>query len=524
MRRLVCGAVAPWGAVTLAEALPAKLFEKAKYVGQRYEPGSGVEYVTYRMANAPSENSPVYALLEFSAKEMGPMFDKFVSEGLMPPGLVVCVSPGFLPPEIDSGSRWYLRGEEFDQPSAEYAAFLTKELLPAAAKAAGVTLTDDPNLHFVAGGSSGGAAAWHLVWYGKDYFRRAYLASPTFSDVRGAEIAPYLIRKTESKPVRVYITLGDIEPDRSFGDSFAVGLAARGSFDYAGYPCRMEYFPEGGHLAGKSSEAVMRRMIEFTWRGWREGPVKPTRNPLRVDEVIKAGTTWEKYAGEFPAPVEVKGSKGKYVVEGGKIVFVAKDGSRKVVYEGKGKVTAVTFGKDDGRLFATDLGRRFVLSFNVRKDGTLAAVYRHSPLTLPVDPTIVGAYDLCYLAGCDRMLAATELGIQGAHHFGATDVIIPLPDDLPATRVAVRDGWLYAASGARQWRRPLNPNPPKQDTTAYACEGEHRSTPHLPFFRGAIGKKSVILDNFFDSPTGKSMQVPVPKGDAAAQAAANGDF
>lgn len=508
----------------LGAVCPPELFPEAKCIGEKFEPGSSVAYTAYRMANAPRENAPVYVLLEFAAKTMGPMFDRFVTEGLIPPGLMICVSPGWLRPEIDSGSRWYLRGEEFDQPSAEYAAFLTRELLPAAAKQAGMRLSDDPNLHFVAGGSSGGAAAWHLVWYGRDYFRRAYLASPTFSDVRGAEIAPYLIRKTESKPVRVYITLGDIEPDRHPGDSFAAGLAARSSFDYAGYPCRLEYFPEGGHLSGKASEDVMRRMIAFTWAGWKTGPVKPLRNPLRVDEVIRAGTTWEPYVGDFPAAAEARGAKGRYVVERGQIVLVGADGVRRTVYGGSDKVTAVAFGKDDGRLFASDLGRRFILSFNVRADGTLAAAYRHAPLTLPVDPKVLGAFDLCYFAGCNRMLAATELGVQGIHHFGATDVIIPLPGDLPATRVAVRDGWLYVASGAKRWRRPLNPNPPPQDTTAYACQGEHRATPHLPFFKGAIGRRSVILDNFFDTPAGQAMQTPVPTGEAAAQAAANGDF
>ena len=524
MKGIVFLAAAAWAGLSFGEGRPAELFAEAKYKGQTYEPGSSVAYTAYRMANAPSQDAAVYVLLEFNAKAMGPMFDKFAAEGLMPPGLVVCVSPGWLPPEVDSGSRWYLRGEEFDQPSAEYAAFLTKELVPAAAKAAGMRISDDPNLHFVAGGSSGGAAAWHLVWYGKGYFRRAYLASPTFSDVRGAEIAPYLIRKTESKPVRVYITLGDIEPDRHPGDSFAVGLAARSSFDYAGYPCRREYFPEGGPLAGKATEDVMRRMIEFTWRGWRKGPVEPLRNPPRVDEVIKAGTTWEPFEGEFPAAVVAQGAKGTYAVENGKIVFTDLAGVRKVVYDGSDTVTAVAFGKDDGRLFASDLGRRFVLSFNVRKDGTLAAAYRHSPLSLPVDPKVLGAYDLAYFAGCNRLLAATELGVQGVHHFGATDVIIPLPDDLPATRVAVKDGWLYVMSGDKKWRREMTPNPPPQDTTAYACKGEHRNTAHLPFFKGAIGKRSVILDNFFDTPAGQAMQVPVPTGEAAAQAAANGDF
>lgn len=508
----------------LAAVLPAQLFDEAKCVGRAYEPGSEVKYVAYRMAGAPATNAPVYALLEFSAKEMGPMFDGFAADGLMPPGLVVCISPGFLPPEVSEGRRWYLRAEEFDQPNREYADFVTRELLPAAAVRAGVTLSADPNLHFVAGGSSGGAAAWHLVWYGRDYFRRAYLASPTFSDVRGAQIMPFLVRKTEAKPVRVFITMGDVEPDRHPGDSFAVGFAARSSLDYAGYPCLLEYFPAGGHLSGKASPATMRRMISFTWANWQTQPVVATGNPPRVNEVIAKGTAWEPYQGTFPAKEPVRGFGGTYEAEGGSIVFVSDAGARKTVYSGGVRITGLSRAHDAGRLYATDAGRRFVLSFALRRDGTLGPACRHAPITLPVDPTILGANDLCYFPNCQRLLAATELGVTGFHHMGAEDVILPLPDDLPATRVAVKDGWLYAASGERVWRRKTNPEETPQDTTAYLSKGEHRYTAHLPFFKAATGKKSVLLPNFFYTEEGLKGQPPIPTGDAAAQAAANGDF
>ena len=94
----------------------------------------------------------------------------------------------------------------------------------------------------------------------------------------------------------------------------------------------------------------------------------------------------------------------------------------------------------------------------------------------------------------------------------------------PATRVAVKDGWLYAASGERVWRRKTNPEETPQDTTAYLSKGEHRYTAHLPFFKAAAGKKSVLLPNFFYTEEGLKGQPPIPTGDAAAQAAANGDF
>ena len=55
----------------------------------------------------------------------------------------------------------------------------------------------------------------------------------------------------------------------------------------------------------------------------------------------------------------------------------------------------------------------------------------------------------------DRILAATELGIQGVVSFGITDLILPLPGDLPAEKVAVCGKVMYVASGDKIFYREL---------------------------------------------------------------------
>lgn len=482
-----------------ASGAEGRLIPKTVYTGRVCKPGSEVKYTCYLMADAPASDCAVYAMLEFDAERMGRMFDGFAAERMIPPGLVVCIDPGFLPAALPGAGRWYLRGEQFDQTGGDYAEFVIKELLPAAAERAGVTLSGDPDMHFVAGGSSGGNAAWCLAWYGHGYFRRAYLASPTFSAIRGGEDIPTLIRKTEAKPIRVYITLGDVEPDRVFGDSFAVGLSGYSSLCYAGYPCMLEYFPRGGHLAGKGSPDTMRRVMSFTWKDWRTKDVEVHSDQVRVYEIVERGGAWKTFDGAFPEGKDAETHAGTYRVKDGRICLVGKDGKLRVATREIDGVSALVFRKNAGRLFAAVPGRRFIFSFTVRKDGSLGAAYKHAPLHLAVDCRVVGAKDLCLQESTGRLLAATELGVQGIHHFGSTDVIIPLPEDVPATRVAIDGGWLYAASGDRMWRRPLRKDPPKQDTTVYAAEGEPRISAHHRFFTDAAGKKSVVLEGRFPS-------------------------
>jgi hypothetical protein len=78
-----------------------------------------------------------------------------------------------------------------------------------------VTLSTDPNDRAIAGNSSGAIAAVAAAWNRPDAFRRVFSAIGTYVGRRGGNELPVLIRKTEPKPLRVflqdgmYVTNGD---------------------------------------------------------------------------------------------------------------------------------------------------------------------------------------------------------------------------------------------------------------------------------------------------------------------------
>ena len=196
------------------ETIIENKFAKCCITGCKYEKGSYFEYDIYTAK--PDENAKelaLYVLLEHSFETMPEMLKQLMQEEIIPFGVVVFIRPGVLNPTIETGTIRKMRAEEFDQYGPEFSNFIIEELIPDVCQITGETLSSNPDMHFICGGSSGGLAAWNAVWFRNDYFHRAFLSSPTFSAMRGGEEAMVIARKTETKPIKLYVTTGTEEPD-----------------------------------------------------------------------------------------------------------------------------------------------------------------------------------------------------------------------------------------------------------------------------------------------------------------------
>ncbi len=359
----------------------------------------------------------VYLFLEWgrsAADALAPL----MASGELPSGICLFTFPGTLPATLPGGAARWMRAAEYDQIGPEFPSFLADELVPDAERRLGVKASRNPDLHFIAGASSGGIAAWNACWFRNDFFRLGYLNSPTFSAMRGGETLMPLARKSETRPIRAWITAGTDEPDYFFGDSYFVALDAMGALRFAGYDVRSEVFPGEGHGARWCSSAHLAKVAKWLFRGWRTEPVRALGNPVRVRDFVVAGELWRPSAFKMPPPV------------------------REVV------------STDKWRVYSVDPGNRFVMAASVDRDGTRGAPQRQTPLTTIWDVRQPGGFALALCAD-DRLLVATEAGVQGVVAFGLADFILPLPGDLPADNVALVGNTLYAASGDRVFERPV---------------------------------------------------------------------
>lgn len=440
-----------------------KQFTKCSITGCNFERGSYFEYDIYAVKpDAKANELALYVLLEHSFDTMPAMLKQFMLEELIPFGIVVFIRPGVLNPTIPTGTSRNMRAAEFDQYGPDFSNFLVEELIPEVCRISGETLSSQPDMHFICGGSSGGLAAWNAVWFRNDYFRRAFLSSPTFSAMRGGEEAMVIARKTETKPIRLYITSGTEEPDYFFGSSLLAAQNAASALEFAGYDFRFEQFNGEGHCCRRDDVTLWRRMMGFLWANWETVPVRPLFNQIRIRKLTASGSSWQRYNGTFPERQPAAFNGGIYTFSGGNIYF-EKDGIKQIAAGGFEKITALGISSDKWRLYIADAARRFIYAMSIFPDGSLDQCCKLAPLHLRYDFTTPGASDITVLAD-DRVLAATELGIQGIVSFGLTDLILPLPGDLPAERVTVYQNTLYAASGEQIFVRKLKISAGKSDT------------------------------------------------------------
>jgi enterochelin esterase-like enzyme len=190
------------------------------------------------------------------------VFDNLIHRGEMPVTVGVFINPGVVPATVEGGEPRANRSFEYDTLSDHYARFLLEELLPEVQKT--YTLTSDPNQRAICGVSSGGICAFTAAWERPDAFRRVLSHVGSFVNIRGGHVYPSLIRKTEPKPLRVYLQDGAGDLDNLHGNWPLANQEMAAALKFAGYDYRFDY-GDGGHN-GKHGGAILPDGLRWLWR------------------------------------------------------------------------------------------------------------------------------------------------------------------------------------------------------------------------------------------------------------------
>lgn len=389
----------------------------------------------------------VYVHLEQNIAKASECLAPLMESGTIPQGMIVSLSPGWCNDSAGRGRRW-MRAVEFDSAGPSFPDALVEEIIPFCARTLGVTVDPSPDRHFITGASSGGFAAFNACWYRNDFFRRCYCNSPTFSNIRAGNTLMPLVRKSESRPIRVWISVGTTEPDYFFGDSYLVAADAASALRFAGYEVRYDRLANEGHGARFGSVDYTRQVMTWLFEDWKKKGVTVTTDQIRVRDLVKKGDDWRECAYEMPPPV------------------------------------LETRSTDGWRAIYVSPTNRFIMTARVNRDGSRDQVYRMAPLELAWNVSRPGGKALAQLED-GRILVATELGVQGAVPFGILDLVLPLPGDLPCDNLTVAGDTLYAASGRRVFRRTLakraaDPAKTSAPTTPGYADGFGYSRRHEP--------------------------------------------
>jgi len=194
------------------------------------------------------------------------VFDNLIHRGELPPIVGIFIDPGYLADELPETRGWRPRPQnrsfEYDTLSDQYARFLLEEILPEVGK--DLNLTTDPNQRAICGISSGGICAWTVAWERPDEFRKVLSHVGSFTNIRGGHVYHALIRKTEPKPIRVFLQDGSGDLDNSHGNWPLANQQMAASLKFAKYDYKLVY-GEGGHN-GIHGGAILPESLKWLWR------------------------------------------------------------------------------------------------------------------------------------------------------------------------------------------------------------------------------------------------------------------
>jgi len=267
----------------------------------------------------------------------------------------VFVMPGRVKaPSADALDRMN-RSFEYDAVSGDYARFLIDEMLPFVAQTHGLTLSADPNDRAIAGNSSGAIAAFVAAWQRPDAFRRVFSGIGTYVGLRGGNGLSVLVRKTEAKPIRLFLQDGQNDQNNYTGSWFAANQDMLSALEFAGYDVRHEW-GDGEHNS-RHATALFPDALRWLWRDW-PAPIKANPEGKSRQDVLQTlvpGEDWQLVSdGHRHTDGPAVNDKGELFFSdpaNNRIHKVGLDGKVSVFAENTNGANGMMFGPD-GRLYA----------------------------------------------------------------------------------------------------------------------------------------------------------------------------
>jgi gluconolactonase len=465
------------------------------------------------------------------------VLDNLIQKGDIPVTIGVFIDPGVVNALSPGQQNRYDRSYEYDALDDRYSRFLLEEILPEVAKH--YNISTDPNDRAIAGASSGGIVAFNVAWNRPDSFHRVLSYIGSFTNVRGGDEIATLIRKTEPKPLRVFLQDGSADLNIYAGNWFLANQEIYSALQYAGYESNFVTGTEDHNW--KQGGAIFPDALRWLWKDYPKPVATPVAYQERgVYDVLEPGKDWELvgqgyhfsdglavdklgnvfftdsasnriYKIDLDGKVAVWkenangptgmifGPDGRLyaaqpharrivaytpdgaetvIAEGvdpndlavtshGEIYFTDSDnhrvwfidakGNKRIVDSSLANPNGVRTSPDESLLLVSDTLNKWVWSFQIQPDGSLADAVPFYRLETPDDSSASGA-DGMTLDTLGFLYVATKAGIQVCDQPGRVNVIInrPQPGWLASLAFGGPDmQWLYVANKDKIYRRHL---------------------------------------------------------------------
>jgi enterochelin esterase family protein len=248
-----------------SQVFPGTIRRCAIYVPSQYSPDQSAALMVF-------QDGVRHYLTEDQDFRVPIVFDNLIAAKEMPVTIGIFLDPGYkrdaLPEGREARSTAENRSFEYDTLSSQYSEFLLTEILPHVEKEYNVRITDDPAGRAICGMSSGGICAWTVAWERPDRFGKVVSHVGSFTNIRGGNAYPDMIREAESKPIRVILQDGQSDNrNRNSERNWVIAnhrMAA--ALEEKDYDYKFVY-GEGAHN-GNHGGAILPDTMRWLWRDY----------------------------------------------------------------------------------------------------------------------------------------------------------------------------------------------------------------------------------------------------------------
>jgi sugar lactone lactonase YvrE/enterochelin esterase-like enzyme len=353
------------------EGVPKGEVTKYTFEGSKIFPGTTRDYWVYVPRQYQPEKPACLYVNQDGIQNQAPVvFDNLIHKGEMPVTIGVFIMHGRVKSGTTNALDRFNRSHEYDGLGDNYARFLIEEILPEVEKK---TATDGRSIRFskagndraIGGSSSGAICAFTAAWERPDSFQRVFSTIGTYVDQRGGNDYPSMIRKTEAKPLRVFLQDGSNDANGVGGNWFLANQEMLSALEFSGYEVA-HVWGDGGHN-GKHATAIFPDAMRWLWKDWPKPVGRGVNSKQPVAQILIPGEEWQLVSEghgftEGPA-VNAKGELFFTDTVKNRIHKVGLDGTVSVFAEDTGQANGMMFGPD-GRLYACAGAKKQIVAYN----------------------------------------------------------------------------------------------------------------------------------------------------------------
>lgn len=296
----------PCSLVLNGDEIPQGRIEQFQFNESKIYPGTTRTVTVYIPAQIdPSVPACLYVSQDGHSPENTDAMDMLIARKEMPVTVGVFISRGQMPyptaPQDIRNNRPY----EYNSLGDSYARFILEEILPLVSRKYDLNLSEDGNDRCIGGGSSGGICAFNAAWERPGEFRRVYSSCGSFVAYNGGNIFPVLIRKSEPKPIRVYLHGAKNDLNNAGGNFWLTYKEMENALAFSGYDFKSVETSDG-HC--QSYDSLFSDAMRWLWRDYPE-PIKEGAGPALIKIILSPEEKWSELKDGFDKVQELVSNK-----------------------------------------------------------------------------------------------------------------------------------------------------------------------------------------------------------------------